>query len=106
MASFFEYGDHLFIPFVNGRSVGDSQNRPRMYKTREAFDRQAYKAGPCELVEYAPVVHARWVPIKGSAYEFTCSNCKIYMADDNPNYCNECGAIMDLEEVECMQNGS
>ena len=51
-----------------------------------------------ETVDVAPVRHGRWIPLEDSAYEFLCSNCKEYMADDNPNYCPNCGAKMDLED--------
>lgn len=38
-----------------------------------------------------------WIKMVDSAFEYYCSECEIYMADDNPNYCPNCGAKMNLE---------
>lgn len=58
-------------------------------------------------VEAAPVVHGRWIPIKGKWFAyFQCSVCgeKIsYLSDDGKaltNYCPNCGAKMDGEGGE------
>lgn len=61
--------------------------------------------GPCkeeDLVEYAPVVHGRW--IKHDGYT-ECSECDYWYdspenedAGDRSNYCPNCGARMDLED--------
>lgn len=64
--------------------------------------------GPCgdsEPIEYAPVVHGRWVD--HMVRDWRCSECgeKIrkvrnvdgYYYDDKPNYCPNCGAKMDGE---------
>lgn len=63
MASHIKKGESIFIPFRNGKSIADSQLKPRMYKTMQAFQ----KAFPghylgtkdVELVEYAEVVRCR-----------------------------------------------
>lgn len=63
MASLIKSGESLFIPFRAGHSISDSQLKPRMYKTREAFQRSfpGYYKGTygVELVEYAPVVRCK-----------------------------------------------
>ena len=51
------------IPFRNGVSISDSQLKPRMYKTVQAFERAFPKhylgTDGVELVEYAPVVRCK-----------------------------------------------
>lgn len=69
MASEINRGESLLIPFRNGKSIYDSQCKPRMYKTRKGFekhfpDHYLGKDG-VELVEYAEVVR--------------CGNCKYYV---------------------------
>lgn len=57
MGSLIKQGQSIFIPFVNGESVPDSQNRPRMYKTVEQFEKNSrvfHGATPI-LIEYVPV---------------------------------------------------
>lgn len=52
-------GESLFIPFRKGKTIADSQSKPRMYKSKEAFE----KSFPChnlgrdgvELVEYQEI---------------------------------------------------
>lgn len=58
MAKVVKKGQHIFIPFQGEESVVDSQLRPRMYKSREQFERwfPAWRDGKAELVEYAPVL--------------------------------------------------
>ena len=64
--------DHLFVPFNRfGVALRDSKQNTRIYKNRETLDRycnyrtseQPYETRHndyVEVVEYAPVVHARW----------------------------------------------
>jgi hypothetical protein len=56
--------DKILIPFIDGKSVMDSQMKPRMYKTRSAFEKSFPGYGRHEedidLVEYTPVVHGEW----------------------------------------------
>lgn len=63
MAKYIKRGDSIIIPFRNGLSIGDSQRKPRIYSTREAFERhfQAHYLGTdgVELVEFAEVVRCR-----------------------------------------------
>lgn len=53
-------GQRLLIPFKNGVSIYDSQNKPRMYLTQMAFERSfpghLINREGVELVEYAEVV--------------------------------------------------
>lgn len=56
MARAIKQGQHIFIAFQDGEAVLDSQLRPRMYKSREQFEKSlpAWRDGKAELVEYAP----------------------------------------------------
>ena len=58
MARAIENGQHIFIAFQGGKAVMDSQLRPRMYKSREQFEKSfpAWRDGKAELVEYAPTL--------------------------------------------------
>ena len=63
MASNISKGESLLVPFRNGRSITDSQGKPRMYKTYQAFEKAFPKhylgTDGVELVEYAPVVRCK-----------------------------------------------
>lgn len=110
MASHIERGESIFIPFRDGQSILDSQLRPRMYKTTEAFQKKFPRhymgTEGIELVEYAPVAHGRWVGTADGyadgelVYDmWECSECGYDAdgADEKPdwNYCPNCGAKMD-----------
>lgn len=58
MARAIKQVQHIFIAFQGGESVLDSQLRPRMYKSREQFEKSfpAFREGNAELIEYAPVI--------------------------------------------------
>lgn len=58
MARAIKQGQHIFIAFQDGEAVLDSQLRPRMYKSREQFEKSfpAWRDGEAELVEYAPTL--------------------------------------------------
>lgn len=60
MARYIERGESLFIPFRNGKSIADSQLRPRMYKSVQNFESTfpSHNHGTqnIELVEYVEVV--------------------------------------------------
>ena len=96
-------GCSLYIPFKNGVSIYDSQQKPRMYKTRQAFERsfpdRNINRDSIELVEYAEVQHASWTPIVVSynkkLYGYRCSRCG-HIAIKKYNYCH-CGCRMDGE---------
>ena len=103
MARYIEQGKSIYIPFKYGVSITDSQLHLRMYKTKEQYERHfpGIREG-VELLEYAPVVHGRWVAVPssdmmtGKAYK--CSECgKMRYGSFMPNYCQCCGAKMDLE---------
>lgn len=57
MGSSIKQGQSIFIPFVNGESFPDSQNRPRMYKTVEQFEKNSsvFHGEIPILIEYVPV---------------------------------------------------
>ena len=59
MANTIKKGESLFIPFKNGESIYDSQIKPRMYKTKEQYDRFSYRFDDAEMVEYAEVVRCK-----------------------------------------------
>ena len=63
MAKEFNRGDPIFIPFIEGKTVTDSQLMPRMYKTREAFQKYFpggyVKRDSVELAEYNEVVRCK-----------------------------------------------
>lgn len=58
MARAIKQGQHIFIAFQDGEAVLDSQLRPRMYKSREQFEKSfpAWRDGKAELFEYAPTL--------------------------------------------------
>ncbi len=60
-------GESIYIPFRNGRSINDTKHKARMYRTLEAFQRHfpgdEYGTDEVVLLEYAPVVHGRWIPV-------------------------------------------
>ena len=77
MASEIKRGESLLIPFRNGKSIYDSQCKPRIYKTVKGFEKHfpghyLGKAG-VELVEYVEVVR--------------CKDCAWNMKDDSEHYC-------------------
>lgn len=109
MASNISKGESLLVPFRNGRSITDSQGKPRMYKTYQAFEKAFPKhylgTDGVELVEYAPVVHGRWISTgifsKKAGYgvqyyrheECEVAPCRLF--ECRHDYCPNCGAKMD-----------
>jgi hypothetical protein len=63
MASYIKRGESILIPFRNGLSIADSQLKPRMYKTMQAFEKSfpGHYLGTSgvELAEYAEVVRCK-----------------------------------------------
>lgn len=100
-------GESIFIPFKNGRSISDSQCRPRIYKSEENFKKSfpLHNHNWNELIEYAEVKHGKWLH-----ENYECSFCgeslRSIMDSDGYfsgdfkgcNYCPNCGAKMDTEE--------
>ena len=76
-------GESLFIPFKNGETIRDSQNMPRMYKTKAQYDRYSYCFGDAEMVEYAEVVR--------------CRNCRFAKKVENFCLCTFWGIDPDLD---------
>lgn len=104
MARYIERGDSLFIPFRNGKSISDSQCRPRMYKSMQNFEKSfpTHNLGArnIEMVVYAEVKHGKWKRLNGKdegLYE--CSNC-YNLAWRSSAYCPLCGAKMDGGKAE------
>lgn len=106
MARTIKEGQSLYIPFVDGESVPDAHNCPRIYKTVEQFKKSypGIRRETPKLVEYAPVVHSMWgeyesFPLAPSMNGYPCKNCGMHFsASSIPmlNYCPNCGAKMDL----------
>ena len=70
MARAIKQGQHIFIAFQDGEAVLDSQLRPRMYKSKEQFEKSfpAWRDGKAELIEYAPTLTPPNEPL-------TCEGC-------------------------------
>ena len=70
MARAIKQGQHIFIAFQDGKAVLDSQLRPRMYKSREQFEKSfpAWQDGKAELVEYAPTLTPPNEPERAGLY--------------------------------------
>lgn len=109
MARAIKEGQSIYIPFVDGESVFDSQNKPRMYKSVEQFERSypRFRLKEPKLVEYAPVVHGKWENNhwRNSISCSNCSNCNFEAqhgdyrgVNEKYKYCPNCGAKMDLED--------
>lgn len=119
MARWIRRGESIYIPFLNGDAVLDSQNRPRTYKSVEQFKKcyPGFRLEKPDLVEYAPVVHAKWIIDEDGycAKKAHCSACgenaveNVYTAHEHgfcgdcchaiiTDCCPHCGAKMDLEE--------
>ena len=77
MSSKIREGKSVYIPFLNGESVQDSQLRPRMYGSEEQFKAKypGFRLEKPKLVEYAPVVR--------------CKDCKHSHLDRDYLYCNQ-----------------
>lgn len=98
MARAIKEGQSIYIPFLDGESVFDSQNRPRMYKTVEQFKKSypGFRLEAPKLVEYAPVMYGRWEPIidaYGNIEGWICACGR--ESKEMANYCPNCGAKMD-----------
>ena len=63
-----EKGQHIFIAFQDGKSVLDSQLRPRIYTSLENADKwtPTVNKGKIEYVEYAPTLTPpnEWVSVE------------------------------------------
>ena len=100
MAGKINEGEKLYIPFIDGESVLDSQLRPRIYKSVEQFDKK-YPYSDVEkvkLVEYAPVKESKWIQLN-KTQEHYCERCgasfNLYAYCKNDYlYCPQCGSRM------------
>lgn len=96
MASWINRGESVFFQFRNGKSVLNSQCKPRMFKTAEKATLGVNYIDTDDVVEYAEVVHGRWVEKNWNWY---CSECdkpeyKGYIPAEPSAYCPNCGAKM------------
>ena len=93
-------GESIYIPFRDGRSINDTQNRARMYRTPESFQRkfpEYEREGEVVLLEYRPVVHGHWFCLEPEIGLFECSKCEHKILRASCNFCPSCGA--DMREV-------
>jgi DNA-directed RNA polymerase subunit RPC12/RpoP len=104
MANCIKRGEKLLIPFRNGTSIGDSQGKPRMYKTmtafRKSFPGHYLGTEDVDLVEYAEVVHGYWdgyeCSICGGNYmDYADADSYPAIGEPKPKYCPDCGSKMD-----------
>jgi len=97
MATRFKYGESVFFVFRDGESTLDSQQHPRMYKSVAQFKAKfpTHINDNAKLVEYAPIIHGRWIPVDEKQDAFDCSECDAMMQRRH-NFCPKCGAKMDL----------
>lgn len=100
-------GQSIFIPFKDGFSIYDSQNKARMYMSEAKFRASfpGWRFGQVELVEYAPVRHSYWidniaVKVDDSVlHDYECAECTIHSGVDTA-FCPNCGAVMDVRMEE------
>ncbi len=114
MSTYIKRGDSLFIPFKNGRSISDSQCKPRMYKSKQNFEKtfpkHNYGTSNIELVEYTETKYAEWYydpnGMDWGLGAWLCSEC--HTKNDNigcsknispymfagSKFCPQCGATM------------
>ena len=103
MATYIERGKSVFIPFKNGKSILDSQLKPRMYKSLQnfakAFPKHNYDIDNIEVVEYAEVKHGEWIECfedwRRQIVGDECSVCGFQHYGtclSDYNYCPHCGA--------------
>ena len=70
-------------------------NTPDIDLSCEKFEAAILKI---QAADVAPVRHGRWLHRKnGVAY---CSECEVDTVEDETNYCPNCGAKMDLNDLE------
>jgi len=101
MASWINRGESVFFQFRNGKSVLNSQCKPRMFKTAEKATLGLNYVDTDDIVEYTEQKHGRWVEKVGRA---KCSVCGDECWADSVmeyNYCSNCGAKMDGGADEC-----
>ena len=97
MASWINRGESVFFQFRNGKSVLNSQCKPRMFKTAEKATLGVNYVDTDDIVEYTEQKHGRWgKPAKVDADNvgYNCSECGEFGAPCW-NYCPNCGAKMD-----------
>lgn len=98
MASWINRGENVFFQFRNGKSVLNSQCKPRMFKTAEKATLGVNYVDTDVIVEYAEQKHGRleetvedWMMCSACGDEW---NRRIVPIEDF-HYCPNCGAKMD-----------
>ena len=105
MASYITRGESVFFQFRNGKSVMNSQCKPRMFKTAEKAMLGVNYVDTDDIVEYSELKHGRWINERmlvggfGEIWGCDCSVCgeTFEVPLRLPYYCSNCGAKMDLE---------
>lgn len=106
MATSIKKGQHLFFIFENGEATRNRQGKLRCYFNRKRAEERSHGIG--EIVEYEPVINARWKRRKDTAFcTWSCGNCGAGTYY-NPNYkkrCSICGAHMiDWEDSDGVRH--
>lgn len=50
-------------------------------------------------IEAEPIRHGKWIESEKSDFNWECSECGYGLTDNKLTYCYDCGAKMDLDEV-------
>ena len=89
----------MFFQFRDGKSVLNSQCKPRMFKTAEKATLGLNYIDTDDVVEYAEVKHGRWIKVGEScgADILECSVCHTIHPQYGDAFCRDCGCKMDLE---------
>ena len=77
MSSYIKRGESVFFQFRNGKSVLNSQCKPRMFKTAEKATLGVNYINTDEIVEYKEVIH--------------CKDCKHMEIEPCGRYCHVWG---------------
>ena len=96
MASEFTKGESIYFLFKLGKTVQDSQRKPRYYLNRAVAE--MYLPYGNEIVEYAPVRHGKWETITDPYGRIEGWLCECGReSKEKCNYCPNCGEKMDAE---------
>lgn len=100
MASYINRGESVFFQFRNGKSVLNSQCKPRMFKTAEKATLGLNYVDTDEVVEYVEQRHGRWEYEEECAkwgFPFICTAKGCGKAHNHKEkYCPNCGAKMEV----------
>ena len=86
-------GDKVFILFRDGRAVKDPRFKGKLkrYTSRESYIKHRGEKPGDVLIEYAPVLEARWIDVTKPG-QITCGGNPVYA-------CDSCGAVYGSFEI-------